>query len=67
MKIWANSPTEKTVRGLVGISQATIKKWVESGNSAQIGRIATAIRKAYNATLEPTPVTEPESGEVIFE
>lgn len=67
VKIWANSPTEKTVRGLVGISQATIKRWVESGNSAQIGRIATAIRKAYNATPEPTPVTEPESSEVVFD
>lgn len=62
VKIWANSPTEKEVRGLVGISQNTIKKWLESGTSAQIGQIATAIRKAYNTE---TPV--PETSEVIFD
>jgi hypothetical protein len=62
VKIWANSPTEKEVRGLVGISQNTIKKWLESGTSAQIGQIATAIRRAYH---NETPV--PETSEVIFD
>ena len=47
VKVWATSPTSKEVRELMGISQNTLLKWQSEGNSEQIGRIATAIRKAY--------------------
>ncbi len=67
VKIWANSPTEKEVRGLVGISQNTIKKWLESGTSAQIGQIATAIRRAYSGPVPVAQMPEPETSEVVFD
>jgi hypothetical protein len=44
----------------MGISQNTLLKWQSEGNSEQIGRIATAIRKAYGGVPDAPKEIVPE-------